>query len=70
MLADTHAYCRNQANLVENTIDSLRSLSGQGWGQHGKVAFFVVGAFLNEANQWKSFKSVSGFLHSECTYKI
>jgi hypothetical protein len=43
---------------VDHTGEALRSLTGFDWGGHGQVVYWVIGAFLNRNERWKTFKYV------------
>jgi hypothetical protein len=34
-------YHRNQKDIIGGVVKALQNLVGRGWGQYGKVVFFV-----------------------------
>ncbi|KAJ2922073.1 hypothetical protein H1R20_g15023, partial [Candolleomyces eurysporus] len=59
---DASTIYENQRDVVERTGEALQSLTGFDWGGHGQVAYWVVGAYLDENERWKTFKYIPSFI--------
>ncbi|KAJ3535594.1 hypothetical protein NMY22_g6416 [Coprinellus aureogranulatus] len=45
----------NQAHIDVTTMKTLQSLIGDGWGQHGDVVYFTMGAFRDRNSKLQTF---------------